>query len=66
MPSRPKSASATSPGSVSAIRTVRTLRLPQFRFRMNLRNDVYDTVQPRASNNSWILVTRNRSSVSHW
>ena len=52
IPSRPKSTSATSPGSVSAIRTVRALRRPQLRFLMNRRNDVYDTVHPRASSNS--------------
>ena len=51
---------------MSAIRTVRTLRRPQLRFRMNRRNDVYDTVHPRASSNSWMRVTFNRSPVSHW
>ena len=66
IPNRPKSTSATSPGSVSAIRTVRTLRRPQFRFLMKRRNDVYDTTQPRAASNFWIRVTFNRSPVSHW
>ena len=42
------------------------LRLLQFRFLMNRRNDGYDTVHPRASNNSWTRVTFIRSPVSHW
>ena len=46
IPNLPMSASAISLGTVSAIRTVRTLRPPQFRFRINRRNDVHDTVQP--------------------
>ncbi len=46
IPNLTKSASAISPGSVSAIRTMRTLRPPQFRFRINRRNDVHDTLQP--------------------
>ena len=66
IPNLPKSASATSTGSVSDIRTVRTQRLPQFRFRMNRRNEVHHTVQSRAANNSWIRATFNRSPVSHW
>ena len=39
---------------------------PQLRFLMNRRNDVYDTVHPRASSNSCTRVTFNRSPVSHW
>ena len=66
IPNRPKSTSATSPGSVSAIRTVRTLRRPQFRFTMKRRNDEYDTGQPRTVSNSWMRVTCSRSPVSHW
>ena len=66
IPNRPKSASATSPGSVSAIRTVRTLRRPQLRFTMNRRSDEYDTWQPRTASNSWMRVTYSRSPVSHW
>ena len=66
IPNRPKSTSATSPGAVSAIRTVRTLHRTQFRFLMKRRNDVYDTSQPRAASNSCTRVTFNRSPVSHW
>ncbi len=39
MPNRPKSASATSPGGVSAIRTVVLLGLCRLRFTMKRRSD---------------------------
>ena len=43
MPSLPKSASATSPGGVSSIRTVVLLSRRQLRFKMKRRSDGYDT-----------------------
>ena len=52
MPNRPKSASATSPGGVSAIRTVVLLRRRQLRFTMKRRSDGYDTWHPRRASNS--------------
>ena len=66
IPNRPKSASATSPGGVSAIRTVVLLRLRQFRFATKRCSEVYDTAQPRIASNSWMRVICNRSPVSHW
>ena len=66
MPNLPKSASATSPGGVSAIRTVVLLRRRQFRFTMNRRSDGYDTWHPRMVNNSWMRVICRRSLVIHW
>ena len=50
---------------MSAVRTVRTLRHPQLRFRMNRRNGVYDTVQPRRQQ-LWMRVSFNRSPVNNW
>ncbi len=43
MPNQPKSASATSPGGVSAIRTVILLRRRQLRLMMKRRSEGYDT-----------------------
>ncbi len=50
-PNRPKSTSATSPGGVSAIRTVVLLGLRQLRLVMKRRRDWYDTEHPRAASN---------------
>ena len=66
MPSRPKSASATSPGGVSAIRTVALLRRRQLRLMMKRRSDGYDTRQPRMPSSSWMRVICSRSLVIHW
>ena len=66
MPSLPKSASATSPGGVSSIRTVVFLSRRQLRFKMKRRSDGYDTTHPRTASNSWMRVICNRSPVSHW
>ena len=66
MPNRPKSASATSPGGVSAMRTVVLLRRRQLRFTMKRRTDGYDTWHPRMASNSWMRVICRRSLVIHW
>ena len=63
MPNRPKSASATSPGGVSAIRTVVLLRRRSCGHPR--RSDGYDTWHPRRASNSWMLIC-NRSLVIHW
>ena len=66
MPNRPKSASATSPGGVSAIRTVVLLRRRQLRLSTKRHSDGDDTTHPRSASNSWMRVICNRSRVSHW
>ena len=65
-PRRPKSISATSPGALWVIRTVRRLFLCQFRRWMNRLSDVYETRQPRPASSSWMRVSCSRSAVSHW
>ena len=65
MPNRPKSASATSPGGVSAIRTVVLLRRRQLRLMMKRRSEGYDTSHPRMASSSWMRVICSRSLVIH-
>ena len=66
IPSLPKSASATSPGGVSSIRTVVLLARRQLRFKMKRRNDGYDTEHLREVSSSWMRLIYSRSPVSHW
>ena len=64
MLNRPKSASATSPGAVSAIRTVVLLRRRQWRLSTKRHRDGYDTAHPRSASNSGMRVSCYRSPAS--